>query len=577
MRKRIYWLIHTSEVRYENQLEFLRKQLFQPVIVGSMTELEERSEEKRAAIIFISDADEDSKILAILQDLMRNPLFRVTQNFLILEKFSPKVMQHAAGMNFRDMLPIHLSNSLWLSRIQFATNPKRDSYTRPSLQLSVNELAAVHVPAYITRASESHVRIESRITPEIGSQLTLEGELVKKLGVDFVNCKVQAIDLQRINYRYCNALTCSWDLRRVGEQSLRKTFMEIESLGTSRRYRVLMAIKSRRLRYSLLNHLNRRVFDINTVLKADGLYNDLPFFTPHVVLVESSLIRGRLEEAFREMMKILADKVIVFLLGPIDTRIEKSVNQLYPTKNIRFIEKDYDRLPNLISKAFRNSKEQEDMVSLIPYQSIALANIRISARVTRIHPYHAQIATNFPLKPFTLSYVSSPIISRMLGKGSWLKVTSVSLSEELKDQQHLNYLHDGILIDSSAMDKQRAAAIASDLVASHFLSDKMDSDPLKPREPGIAPRIVRDEEEPEKKSPRKKTKPSYQREPAAQISLKTFFLYVAGSVIAIGFLWALFTLMAKDWERSGRIYSEEIKKLSPRFRTQPTTQPENER
>ena len=76
-----------------------------------------------------------------------------------------------------------LDENQWISKYLFAVGLKSDIPPSQEPQLTMHQMATANIPLRISWISSTHIWIESRLTPRIGSNIQLKGAIASQLGL----------------------------------------------------------------------------------------------------------------------------------------------------------------------------------------------------------------------------------------------------------------------------------------------------------------------------------------------------------------------------------------------------------
>ena len=84
-----------------------------------------------------------------------------------------------------------LDENQWINKYLFAVGLKSDIPPSQEPQLTMHQMATANIPLRISWISSTHIWIESRLTPRIGSNIQLKGAIASQLGLKSLSLFVE--------------------------------------------------------------------------------------------------------------------------------------------------------------------------------------------------------------------------------------------------------------------------------------------------------------------------------------------------------------------------------------------------
>ena len=406
---------------------------------------------KRAGIIIVSDHDTALATEKVLTMLLNTPEIQGAKMVYSCLSKNNELRMFAAGLGFRDIVPEDLDDKQWLHRIRFAVASKPIDFQQPAIQTSMHQISALSLPTRIVWIAKDTIRIECRARAPIGASFLLSGSLADAFGVSSISLTVRSTTRSNLLYRFSDALICEWSVPASAKERTANVLRTLSAEDPGPRCRIFVAVQNTSLRKELLTQFDDPRFEISTALQKNSIANDPKFFSPDMVLIESSLCSSK-DDQFATMMKHLPEHTAVAIFGK--------------PENFSFIRSKYAPRTiitmNSVQKDIRTSalnrfmpirQKIDDLAfiggSYIPSENhMSLGEISFSTRLTRIHPSAITLGLPFPVANFALARIDCPYIRRSTGRNLLMKVTNVYRSSADQSLKH-SYIAEGYLADAS--------------------------------------------------------------------------------------------------------------------------------
>lgn len=446
-KRRAYWIADEITRTMRDRALLLAERGFDVEFFTTLETLLSALDTKRAGVLVVSDDGDAGKAERILTTLICMPEIQGARLIMVRTRHSSWLNFLAATGNVRDIIPSHLDDKAWLARFIFATAARALGFVQPTGQVSLNNISSISVPARLTWISGTRLRIESRVRPPVGATLSMGGPLADALGVNSVPLTVVSVERQRLLYRFSDAIVADWKVSAKDAARAETVLQELRGNNTGPRCRVYIAAQTLALRASLLNHFDDPKFEVNTALQKHSIVDEPRFFTPDLVIIEDKLVNGDDLERFKQMLDNLTPEATIIVLGNVPALA--NIVKAYPRRRIAQFPEMPKNLPqSALSRYARSSPEglDADAAHVLSEHPFSLAEVNVPARLHRVHPLAAQIATPFPITNFALCRLDSPLVRRFLGRNPYVKVTATyqDLSPDAKTFMHVSdcYLAD---------------------------------------------------------------------------------------------------------------------------------------
>ena len=561
--------------------------------------------EKRASTIIISTLENDVNTPIDLSRLLGLNELNGVRMILSLDSHDEKAKHLAACANFRDIIPLDLAEVEWAQRFVYATAGRPLQFIQPTGQISLNNISAAYLPARITWISNERIRIECKVRPPIGATLILSGQFAKDLDVPSMTLQVERVLHQHLIYRFSDAIIARWNVpSNLKAQALRK-LERLRAAAPQSRHRVFVAMQSAKMRTQILNYLDDPNFEVTAALQKQSIITEPVYFTPDVVIFEDLLFRDDDGARFTKMVKNLQPGTPIIIIGQrvnLD-RLRKDY------RGHRFI--GFPKVPSALLNILRTkvlsgntaSELDANAVQITKDQPYSVAEVSFPARLTKIHPLSGSISLPYQIGNFALLRLESPLIKKVLGRTPYFKCTSTYRDLKPESGQFIHIV-DGYLADVDKQERgligQHLSKIVSTNMNRYDTGDIRDTRPKEQthRTPelgvvSILPMPIADSDpEPLKKAvgddftdtalfepvayaaksndfrdmvTRTATQPKTKRKRNSIPiwTIQNLIKLIAVFAILAGIFWAMFAVVAPNWKKSGKVYSDSLIKFAP--------------
>jgi hypothetical protein len=468
MARTIYWLVNRIHDFHERKLEAMSARGMNPIIFSDLPSLRAAFNEQRASTILVSDSGQPEVVRRNIDQLSSLPEFKGVRFILSVEANYLDIKKHAALWCFRDLLPIHEDTQLWMQRVNFASGAEAARFLSPRGMLSVNEICTLSVPARLVSISDTTMRIETPLKPNIGSTLTMPGAIAERLGCDQLMLRVQKRTNEQLNYRFSDSIVASWEAPAA---SIANVQSFLESLKSKREYflpRAFVVLKSQALRAELLPVLEAQSFFVNSALHKANVENDPKFFSPDIVFIEDDLCSLEQGAYLRILSKNLEARVPIVIVGRRAELVQTPEDwQQRTIIRIPLMDGHFADRTRAIVEQSRNSivngKREDSLIPIDPVDAIGMNFVQFPGRIRGIHPLGIQVTHAFQVNNFSLCQINSPFLKKAIGKAPFIKLTDVYQGQVVGDEQFL-YGSSAYLADLSPDDRGAVATNVSNLL-----------------------------------------------------------------------------------------------------------------
>jgi hypothetical protein len=458
-KRRAFWLVDSVTSRMRDRALLLHAQGIDVQFFSNSDSFLKELDSRRAGIIIVSDHDTLLATEKIFTLLMNTPEIQGAKMIYSCSSASYNLRMFAAGLGFRDIVPEDLDDRHWLHRIRFAVASKPIDFQQPAIQTSMHQISALSLPTRIIWIAKDTMRLECRARAPIGSSFVLSGALADAFGVNSVSLTVRSTTKSNLLYRFSDALICEWSVPNSAKERTTEILRNISAEDPGPRCRVFVAIQNPSLRRELLNQFDDPRFEISTALQKNSITNDPKFFSPDMVLIESTLCSFE-DEQFSVMMQNLPEHTAVAIFGKLENF--SSIRTKYAPRTILTMNSVPKDIRASALNRFMPIRQKIDDLALIggsyiPSENpLSLGEISFSTRMTRIHPTAVTLGLPFPVANFALARIDCPYIRKSTGRNLIMKVTSVYRSSADQSLKH-SYIAEGYLADASPEEQKLLA------------------------------------------------------------------------------------------------------------------------
>ncbi|MDQ3230743.1 MAG: hypothetical protein M3Q07_02900 [Pseudobdellovibrionaceae bacterium] len=460
--REIYWISANPHPAMQEKIDILKKLKVEVKVLPDFPTLARTYPTARLNTIMIDDTIIDTKNSEHLGRLTSHPEYAGVRFILSINHLQNEIVKRAISLGFRDVIPIDISADLWVRRYSFASSGQAADMAEPYPQITMKNISALHIPARIAWMNGQDLWLESRLTPPVGTTLTLGGGIAEFLGVSHLTLKVLAHHNTHLHFRYSDALLCRWDVAKVHQDKKNRLQEFFAAQPTLAPHRIYCIIRSPELRRDLIRRLDTQKFQISIALNKTNMIHEPRFIGPDVIIIEDRMCVGANRVAFKEMLDNMVTDIPILVVGP-NVMVDKFTDI---SRNFRILRST--RLPAnlddyLIEQAGRTEQTQASVTFIPKSHMISLAHVAIPARLTKLHPDAAQLAIGYPLGRYGICGLEAPLFHNTLGRSVHFKVTDC----QGHNQSSLNefpYKVDGLLVDIRQSERRQL----KDFLISHY-------------------------------------------------------------------------------------------------------------
>lgn len=460
-KRRTFWLADTVTAQHRDRALLLQQKGFDIQFFTSIDVVIQELEQKRAAVIVVSDDGDETVTETMVTQLMGIPEVQGARLILVRGAASERLNFLAACANFRDVIPFDLDEKQWLNRFMFATASGPVRLPQPVAQISASHIAAAAFPARLTWISERRLRFESRVRPPAGATLNLGGYLAAALGIPSISCMVVETQRSHLLYRFSDAVIADWTVPQAVRPKMLETLELLKQQDPGPRCRVFLAVQSPNLRSEILSNFADPRFEVTTALSKQGISEEPRFFSPDVIFFETALAMEDDGVRFAQMMANTHESATIVLVGDASGATEvQQFAKRFPGRRIVLMPKLVRNVTQSVANRYlhvsarRMLSEEPEARQLLPENPLSLAEVSFPARVTRLHPTAIQVAMPFAVGNFALGRVEAPALRKLIGRNPCVKITA-TYQDTHPEAQGFVYLADAALADLTSDEQKR--------------------------------------------------------------------------------------------------------------------------
>jgi hypothetical protein len=458
-KRRAFWLVDIVSARLRDRALLLHDNGIEVQFFTNVDSFLRELDVKRAGIIVVSDYEEPASTEKVLSVLMNTPEIQGAKMIYICKAAQTDLRMLAAGLGFRDVIPEDLEDRQWLQRFRFATAARPAEYRQPAIQTSVHEISGVSLPARVVWISDTQIRVECRLRAPVGASFSFSGPLAQAFGVSSLSLTVKSTARSNLLYRFSDALICDWTISASHKERAGQVMKAIRTEDPGPRCRIFVAVQNSVLRREILSQFDDPRFEIATAMQKQSIASDPRFFSPDMVLIESSLC-SLTDNSFVSMMDHLPEHTAVIIFGKIENF--SALRARYSPRTVVMLTSvPRDITTSALNRFMPIRLKIEDVSAsggsyLATGNPMSIGEVSFSARLNRIHPSAIGLALPFPVANFALVRVDCPYIRKSTGRNMLMKVTRVYRNMADSTLSHA-YQIDGYVADASPADQRRLA------------------------------------------------------------------------------------------------------------------------
>lgn len=595
-RKRLsYWYVDRITPRHRDLASALLSKGYEIRFFTTAVNFFAEVRVRRAGIILIDDVGSKPQIESVIQGCMSMPELQGVRLILTTTGQNPDLRQMAAWGAFRDILSMSMDDSQFVRRFVFSTAGKSSGLLLPVPHLVTNHNCIADLPVRLVWLTDKRIRIEGRLSPPVGTTLTLQGALAESMGIPFISIKVEALHKSFLLYRFSDAIVGSWSAPPESRHQVEQTLDFLKAKNLGQRRRVFVAAHSSAFRTQVLTYLKGPHFEVKAALQKQSIVDEPRFFNPDVIFIEDTLCHEGGIDRLKAMVEGVTNELTIVVKGTSIPRdiLQKSVGAnhhlvIYPILPANIGEQVLNKYANGSHR--HATLSDQEALHILPEDKHSFAHIQVGATLTRVHPDAVQVALPFPVGNFGLWKIQSPFFTKALGRSVYAKITATH--QNATETPAAQFAVDCHLADTSKEDKRLLTAsivqyfseqmLRSPVTASLHGSEETREDGALSSEANakadgnfaepVAQVVSIDSNRQQKVAIRpistsRRAKP--RKKPIDPFEpLKYFAAFCAVGAAFCLFMWLVVKIASTDYQKSGGEYTNSLKKMAPdRFRS----------
>ncbi len=459
-RQRVYWLIPHKTQKHISIINALERRSFLIQSVTDFHELLTAFEEQRAAIVIVDEHQTTKDLAMELKTIAHLPIFYGVRLIFSFLEPNHNLIRFLGKLGFRDALPIDLSIERWIERFIFSTSSGEGRiFKQPLPQMTLENIAAISIPARITYIDTKYLRVESRIRLKENQKIRLTGKFASELGIKSLTLTVLNRYETNVHFRYSDGYIMSWHAPNADVNKVNVLFNSLLKQAIDDPIRVFSAIHTAELRKSLVASLPYPHFELAIALHKRSLLQEPRYFDPDVIVIEAQLMDPNKNHALNEMLDFVSLETPIYILGqnPDKESLEKFGRAT--NRKFHYIESVPTNFASSLNRKIQAKSDMDKKDSgyhISHNHRFSYGELRFPARLTRIHPEVAQFASPFQVGSYALCTIESPLLKQTLNRGLIAKVTN-TYKHDNQDLASFPQLIDCSFCDTSKADRKLLA------------------------------------------------------------------------------------------------------------------------
>ena len=466
--RRTFWITNNVTSEHRQRAKQLEANGFNVQFAQDNGVALKLAREARPICVIMDTLTESQTVeIAGLKTIVKDPEFNGVRFLLSITVDCPDLIRFAISENFRDIIPMAISDAHWLNRVLYANAAKSFENLSSYYEVCLNQVASTISSGRITWINKTHIRIECRGSQRIGNALHVSGAISEALSLPHISLVVEEIEKHRLMYRYSQALICRWQAAPAQMEQANKIIRQLLSNKPDPKIRAFVAISRPAIRTTLAKGLNTERFFVRAGLQKSNLLHEVSYFSPSVIFFDDKLLEAINQS---ELLAILANvpkivPIVIFgtefdkfkpLFADRKVFFESAVQQVH----LKNAESRYE-IPSELS----NDRPEFEMCTIPPEHPWTKIDIHTPARLTGISPSGGHFSSPFSIGDYALAKIESPFLRRVLGRDPIIKIKSTSNYDADAMFGHESAFH---LSDVTAREESLIAAALIDLLSDHY-------------------------------------------------------------------------------------------------------------
>ena len=417
--------------------------------VSSLEQLSQRFKQKRSIVVILSDQGDDAYLESNFKKFISLP--DATGARLILDQTIGRqdVADLAVWNGFRDIIPCSTIVDEWVDRFMFAASFGPNQTSEPKLQLNDQIPAGLELPARIVKLAPDTIRLETRLDPELGAIVQLQGELARNLGTKPISARVKKKDKQNLTHRFGQALELEPIFDLKAKLRYLANLSELRVLSTHAARRIFVVATNPNLRSKIIDRFQSMQQIVRTAVNKSSVFEDPRYFSPELVVIENKLCTEDNSEIFAKMLSILKKDCLCVIVGPME--ISPIISQFPDLKFLQVPLETQDF--GVLLSSLPEKKAEESTIDLPIQHPLTFGRLLIKVTISKLQPQSGEFYSNVAISNFALAWLDYPSDASELGRKPIIKILSLAKQakksqEKVDDQYQIQfYLSDATLSD----------------------------------------------------------------------------------------------------------------------------------
>ncbi|MBI2603645.1 MAG: hypothetical protein HYW48_11390 [Deltaproteobacteria bacterium] len=606
--KQIIWLQLDASDRHLRKVRALEMAGREVTIASSLSNFREKLQQRKYPIILLGDGGDDKKVRESIIGIRALPEIWGARFILIVEKYDADLLELAASLNFRDLIPLNLPEDEWVFRIGYSSAGRERPFPLPTGQITLKSIAKLDLPARLIWMSPTRMCIETEIFPAVGSRLAVVGNLARELRVPHILFVVEGVKHEQLKYRFSTAVVGRWRVEPAFQAHIEAVLKGLRNKAPSAGHRVYIAMKDKVRKHFLADYFEGQLgAEVSIALFVKSIGYEPKFFTPDIIFMDADLC---VENGYFSQMLAVVSKELPIIIVDDGIHAEK-IRRVGPEHHLIFMSELTTEVLDALAGEYLSEPSvkkalDEDAFYFEKSSDESFAMVSCPARLSKIHPFAVEVSCPYKVKRFALAHLKSPLLQKILGRDLWIKVTGTRPAVSPDDPSFPERL-EGILADIEIPKREALGQALGDWIHKHLTSYQFDphktessvfeqeieeashhaalEELLKAQAgeegkeleirpvgeagpklvpPFIAPVPSSEEEEQEPIPIRRPIPQPFSERLVAALTSDSFKKFLIFLVISLGLL-ILLTLtipyLAQHYEKSGGVYSEQLERF----------------
>lgn len=473
--KRTFWVIQSETRLHAQRIELLNNNGFDVIVLTSYQDVLAATAIGRPSCILIDTPETDNPaVIRMIGDLTALAELNGVRFILSSVSKSPEATTIAVSENFRDIIPLQLSEDAWLLRIQYTTAIKASaSFPSPLCEISLNQVASIRAPGRVVWINETHLRIECRGSMHHGSTLQMTGAISEALQVGHLSLTVESVHKSHLVFRFSQALICRWRVPGANAEAsatmIRKMLIGQQSEAKLRAY---IVASNANIRKSLTTGLRSDRFELKIGLQRHTIAKEVEYFSPDVVFLDSPILKSLTPDELLSIFEKLPGDVPVIVYGSDVDKVY--LKTIFKTRQVYF-----ESAPDPMSLSDAGARYR-----IVPHAHVHDANsptaqivaehpwskieIHVPARLLSLNASSGKISLPFSIGVFTLAQLEAPLLRKALGRDPYVKITATAENTSLLNATQFNQDVHFYFADVNQNEKNHLANILVTMLSDYY-------------------------------------------------------------------------------------------------------------